>query len=789
MKKFLCSIIAVFFIFLMISCGGGKENTDCPAGYVWDGTECVPDNKVVVPDDDPIIEDQDKTTGPDEENDENTDDISDDEDTYTGECTPVKPGGNLEIDIKTRVVTIGTVTVNGAGQDSLLYGNLWARNTFTLSEFKLAEINGSLPGKKFNFPEGKYDFFFRVRDFDNSIPIKNGVSVSADTSIDLDLPLFHFSGAVTKNGSALNIDAENHDDTEITVRSGSYEFSIPYSDFSGFDILVPEGKYSVYFKGQLSAGKPLYEGTVFESDNGIEIEEDTVHNINIQTATYNGTVENAGYEINSGQLVLAENPPMGALTTVVIPDLADKSFSVEVIKGVTYALLYLPEEGTYPSKYIRLESWSDTDNPSTNGNKVTLDFGRLHGSVTFLGGANLPTVTNCSGPGCSRGKLKAVGFDMSSYLIKDFGVSGGDLNYEALIVRRTPTVVPDGEGTKIVDNPRNYTMVFESHLNDVEGVFDHVPFNITLKYLNADNASVSNFNFQNIDESFLTERSINFNIAPMIVEGTVKLNGTAFDSKDKSDYIMAKNDIGLEIPVINISELSNGLYSFFIPEGDYDIIYQGKGALGAEFRTSIEQNLKINSNVSSLDLNLSKVKLLAGFKINGEDFSDWAKDDDTVESFAILINPDKTAFTYYIPLTVPETGTPAVEILSGSTLNIYLEIYLKSDEKNEKSFLRMPMVIGEQIVSDTNLNMPLALSSFTTTIKVNGEPVKGASSFVGALKIPGQNRAEIYYPSKEGNKANAMLKKGEHKTPRPEITLNDGFDTKQNIQTNCIYIY
>jgi hypothetical protein len=140
-------------------------------------------------------------------------------------------------------------------------------------------------------------------------------------------------------------------------------------------------------------------------------------------------------------------------------------------------------------------------------------------------------------------------------------------------------------------------------------------------------------------------------------------------------------------------------------------------------------------------------------------------------------------------MSFPETGSPFVKVLSGSTLNIYLEIYFKSDVKSNKSFLRMPMLLGQQILSDTSLDMPLSLISFTTSITLNGKPITGATDFVATLKIPGQNRTEIHYPSTEGNTADAMLKKGEHKSPRPEITLNDGFDTKQNIQTECIYIY
>ncbi len=781
MKKFWMLTISLMLLFA-VSCGSGKDDTDCPTGYIWDGTECVPDGINDTPDDNGISDTPDKDVVPDEADDDPDEDIDPDEDPYEGDCIPVKAGGNLEIDIKTHEVTIGDITVNGVSRDSSLYGELWAKNSATLSEFKLADITASVSGEKYNFPTGQYDFFFRKSQFDNIVEIKNNVQINSDTTVNIDIPLYFFTGTVRKNGASFNVDAEYESETEIRIRSGSYEFIIPYLEFSGFELLVPEGNYSVYFKGQLSTEGPAFEGTVFKSGDGILIEEDSDIDINIETVTYSGNVINEGYSVNEGQLILAENPPMGAMTTVVVEDLAEKSFSVEVIKDVEYSLLYLPEEGTYPARYIRIESWSDTDNPSTRGGEVIMDFARLYGTISFLGSSNLPTVSKCSGAGCSRGKLKVVGFDFSSYLIKDFGVEGDDMTYETLIVRRTKA----GEETYI---PRNYTMVFESHLNDIEGVFDHIPFELTLKYLNQENNLVSGFNFLNIDETYFLEREINFNISPVLVEGTLKLDGTAMETSLKDDFIIVKNELGIETPVANISELSGGNYSFFIPEGNYDIIYHGKEALGEEFKTNIRQNLDISGNLSGFDLDLVTVRLLAGFQVNGEDFADWAKDAKTVDSYSILINPDKTAATYYFDLSVTGDGTPYVKILTGSTLNIYIEMYFKSDEKKERSFVRMPMLLGEQISSDTLLDMPLFLVPFTTTISVNGEPVTGASDYVAAFKIPGQNRTEIYYPSTEGNKAEAVLKKGEHRSPRPEITLNDGFDTKQSIQTECIYLY
>ena len=75
------------------------------------------------------------TAATDNETDEN--EPVDDENIYTGDCTEVTAGGKLEINVQTKTLTIGAITINGESDDTNLFGELWGENKATLSEFKI----------------------------------------------------------------------------------------------------------------------------------------------------------------------------------------------------------------------------------------------------------------------------------------------------------------------------------------------------------------------------------------------------------------------------------------------------------------------------------------------------------------------------------------------------------------------------------------------------------------------------------------------------------------------------
>lgn len=783
MKKILLSVISVCLFSIIVSCGGGGSNTDCDPGYIWDGSECVKDNDSNIPDKDNIMitdDDPDADATSDIEND-NESEPDDDSGGYTGECTQIKAGETFAIDIKTKTVTIGTIKINGEEDDANLKGELWGENTTTLSEFKIADITADLKGKTYKFPVGKYNFAFRLISSDNKVNILEGIDIANDRTIDIDLPLYHFTGSVVKNGAAFAVDAGMESSTMIKLKSGTYEFTIPYADFGAFDLVVPAGKYSVYFEGQLSAGQSVFKGTVFSSENGIEITDSLNQQINVETVTYSGNAVNEGYDVSTGQLVLVENPPFDNVSAIIIPDLASKTYSVELTKGAQFAVLYLPSADSYPAKYIKVETFTDLS--GNQSHDIALDFGKIYGTITFLSGTNLPSVSKCTEADCTRGKLKVVGFDYSSYVIKDFGTEGTDMTYEGYILRRTKT--NDAENPYL---PKTYSMSFESHLNNVAGSFTYSPFTMNLTFINNAGNPATQFNFLNADETYMTERQINFNIAPMIVDGTVKLDGTAITS-EADDTIKVKDLNGIETPVINISDLTDGTFSFMVPKGEYEVIYEGEGILGTPFRTYINRNLDVNGNLSSQNFDLNTSKIFLGFSVDGKPFKEWAAANKDIESYGLVINPDKTAASYNIEI---EAGTadPFGTMLAGNTVNVFLDIFFKSAHKNKHSFTRVPLISAYPLSSDktvTDTDVMVKLTPFVTAVTLNGKAVSGATDHIAMFKISGSSKTEIYYPA-AGTEVKGIFKSGEHKTPRPELNLNDGFDTKQSIELDCLYL-
>jgi hypothetical protein len=792
MNRLFLIFIVVSALLFSVSCGGGDKNDKCPEGYTWNGSECEKDS-VINPDKDTIVnydEDPKNDTDPADDDSENDESGSDDDSTsYTGDCTEVKAGGTLEINVQTKNLTIGEITINGESDDTNLSGELWGENKATLSEFKIADIDGTLSGKKFKIPVGRYDFLFKSASYENRITLLENIDMaSGDRTLDFEIPLFHFTGSVLKNGAAFTVEAGMEDATKIKLKSGTYEKIIPYSDFGAFDVVVPKGTYSVYFEGQLASGQGVFKGTILSSTNGIEIEEDVDSGINVETVTFSGNAVNEGYDVSTGQIIIVENPPFDNPSAVIIPDLATKAYSVTMTKGAQFNVLYLPETDSYPVKYIKLELWDDLSAGKTHD--IILDFARLHGTVTFLGNASLPSVSECTGADCTRGKLKLAGFDYSSLVIKDFGTTGEDLTYDALVVRRTKNIVPDPEnppdGTKVVYNPKTYTMNFESHLNNVKGAFEYSPFTLPLKYLNSESVPVSNFTFQNVAEEYVLEKEINFNITPMLVEGTVTLNGSAFTT-EKDDLIKIRDLNGIETPVINLSELSDGTFSFLVPTGEYDVIYEGEGVLGSEFKTYIERNLNVTGNMSGQTLGITTSKIVLGLSINGTPFKEWAQNNKTLNDYQIVVNPDKTAANYLIDIVKPTDGDWHGEVISGLTINAYLDLFFTSSEKEKKSFMRIPLLVSHSMSSDKTVDTSFNITEYSTTVKINSSAVTGASDYIAQLQIQGQNRTEVFYPASGTEAAKALFRSGEHKSPRPELILNEGFDTKQTIELNCIY--
>ena len=783
MRK-LFSILLVAALVMLVSCGGGKKSKEsCPDGYHWSGAECVK-NADGDTGDSTLPDTDTQPDGGDTADDSDSDTEQEDGETsgYTGECTEIRSGDSFEINVETKKLTVGEITVNGSAAGDDVYGEIWAENKETLDEFKVGDIAG-LSGKTMNFPKGRYNFAYRPVSSSNKVVISENIDLmSGDRTLDFDLPLYHLKGKVVNNSDAVfTVDADYQAETKLTLKTGTFEKEIPYSSFSSFDILLPKGTYSVYFKGQLASGQGMFEGTVLSSSKGIVVDEDADKNIKVETLTFAGSIKKEGYSVNEGRLILVENLPFGSINGIVAADLSSaSSYSIAVTAGADLNLVYLPTADSYPVRYIKLETWnSATENPSSH--EIVLDFGRVHGKITFLGGSTFPTVSKCTGADCTIGKLKAAtGFD-ASFVIRDFGtelsVDGeGNVTYEALLLRKN----------QITGVAKTYTMNFESYLNDAAGIFQALPFTVPAKYENSEGNKVSSFSFSVTEAdgttSWMTDKELDLDVAPNRIEGEVTLNGSAF-STESADLIKLKDENGGEYPVVNLSELSGGKYAFYAPDGTYDVVYEGKGILSSDFKTYIERDFEIKGDESKHEFAVKTGRITLDFNVNGTPFAKWAEEEKSLESIGLAVNIDKTASDFVLGLTKKD-GKYVAEVLTGSVINAYLELAFADKAASEKSYTRIPLLASHNMTSGTTVSNDLTLIDFSMSVKLNGKAVS-ASDYAAKFRLQGTYQTEIFCPA-EGS-VGAFMPKREYKTPAPELYLNDGFDTKQGIALNCIY--
>ena len=786
----LVQILLITALFLVVSCGGGSKDSSgsCPDGYHWSGTDCVKDGSSdtgdsTVTDTDTPADDGDTADDTEPDEDADTEENDSEQSDYTGDCTEIRSGDTYEINVETKKLTVGEVKINGSAIGSDAYGEIWAENKDTLDEFKVGDVNG-LSGKTMNFPKGRYNFAYRPVSSANKVVMQENIDfMSGDRTLDFDLPLYHLKGKVVNNSdSTFTVDDAYQSETKLTLKTGTFEKEIPYSEFSSYDLLLPKGTYSVYFKGQLASGQGMFEGTVLSSADGIAVNEDSDNDIKIQTINFAGSISKEGYSVSGGQLVLVENPPLGSVNGVVVSDIsAASSYNITVTAGADLNLIYLPASDAYPKRYIKIEAWnSATETPSSHN--IALDFGRVHGKITFLGGNGFPTVSKCSEGDCTIGKLKAIGtLDGSSYLIKDLGSSlsvdgDGNVTYEALLLRKNI----------ITGLAKTYSMSFESYLNDAAGVFKNLPFAVPAKYENSEGGKVSSFSFGVTEAdgttSWITDKELDLDVSPSRIEGKVTLNGSTF-STESTDMIKVKDESGIEYNVLDLSELSGGEYSFYVPEGTYDVLYEGKGILSSDFKTYIERDLEISGNENNHELALKTGKVTLDFNVNGTPFAQWAEEQKGLEAIGLAVNIDKTASDFVLDLSKKD-GKYVAEVLLGSTVNAYLELAFADEVASEKSYTRIPLLSSHNMTSGATIKNDLTLIDFNLAVKLNGKAVT-ASDYAAKFRLQGTNSSEIYCPA-EGS-VGAVFKKGEYKTPAPELYLNEGFDTKQGIALNCIY--
>ncbi len=787
-------ILLLISILFFVACG--SKNETCETGYHWDSSagECVKNVGEITDKDNFVVEKDSLDSDAISENDVITESEEiPDQDQYSGDCMFVAPGGTLNINVETRTLVIASLKVDGKDVASL-DGELWAENAYTLSDFKLTDFNPSPIAAPFHMPKGSYNFYYKSKSTDNKILIKKDVDLTTDQTISLDIPIFTFSGKVLKNGSAFpSIDSDKETNTKIILSNDSYEFEIKYSDFGNFSVTLPAGKYSVEFVGQLSKGEPVFKGTVMDDDNSIDISKDKTANINIKTAVFSGSVSVEGASVSAGKLAVATQPPVSDVNSVLISDLgATKHFSRELITnpGTSYYVIYLPSENSYPASFLRLGEWSWEAGKEPSGSvskSVIMDLGKIHGTLSFLGG-NFPEAKSCdnSQPYCTRGRLKIIGFDGSATLVKNLGASGGDNKYEILVVRRQKFKDNDG---KITYLPKNYKMVFEGHLNDAPGIYKEMPFTIPLKYTNSEGAQATQITFQLADNTFTTDKEINFNVQPNVVSGEITFNDKDVSSKAKiTDLIYLKNEDKTEVPVLNLSKIKDKTFSFYVPSGTYDVIYKGDGLLGTTQKVVFEKAFEISSNVSNKKLEIKTSKISLDLKVGDKSLEEFLKSKG-ISHFDFEVVSDFGAQSFKLPFTKGSGDIKSsVEALNGETWNLNMVLYTNKVGEKESSFT-IPIDYLNNLSADRTITKTLDIVSFYANVTVNGKPpLSTATSYRGLFQFGGKEHYVAVIPPNKTDKATLFVIPKEYSTPSPELYLNDGFDTKQKLHTQCVFV-
>ncbi len=799
-KLVLAMSVMLFSLFLCVSCGG--DGHSCEDGYTWnsDTGECekdqggTGDRDSYHPPADTEPNDTDTEAPDSDASDSNENDEVADEDTpYVGDCLHADDKGVVTVDIAQKTLTIGSVT-SDITLTSDTVGELWGEHTYTRSTFKIADVNGELAGKSFNMPTATYRLYYhhKLPDgkiSDTAIQIGDTVDMNKNQTIDIAVPLVHITGKITKNGAAYPALTGNAADaTEVVLSNNSLSFTIPYAQFGSFDLTIPKGTYSLYFRGHFSDSAPLFEGTAVPSTSGIEIGESGTIDFDIPTITVTGTAAIDGAPITTGVLVLLNNPPFGAVAGTLISDFSTPNYSLEIVGGshTDYTVAYMPAADAYPNNWVKVDQWTGLTASGTHD--VSLDFGRLYGTISFKGG-NFPALTHCNATDatCTRGKLKLISFSGgSSITIKNLGATGDDYTYEALVVRRISSPDPT-DPEKTIYSPRKYTLAFESFYNDLTGIYEHAPFLSEAKYMNSDNVLTSVVDFQKADETYLTQREVNINITPRTVSGSITFNGKAVNC-DKDEYIFAKNDkTGDEVPVINMKDISGGkTFSFLIPEGSYTLLYDGSCLLGKRQKAPILHDLQISSDdVTDTDIAIKTSRFLLKHTIDGTPYKEWMKAHKEVTAVHFSVGTKNSALRW--ELTEEDAGeTPALSVLSGESWELSMTVVTGKDE--EASQATFPLYSVENMKADVSVETDLPLKIFTSQLTIDGKPMSDADRWRGKLEFGTDSFYSIVYPNKGKTTAVGFVLPGEYKVPSPDIMLNGGFDAKEKLRLNCIYV-
>ncbi|MCK5808712.1 hypothetical protein KAH37_06990 [bacterium] len=788
--------IILLSLFLFVSCGDSGEK--CDDGYTWNSStgECEKDAGDVDKDNYQPPVDKD-TSGSDGETTDGDSEIDGDEATdgdtpYTGDCISADDKGVINIDIKQRTLTIGAVT-SDITIGSTAIGELWAEHTYTRSMYKLADVDDALSGKKFEIPVASYNIYYRHilatgKTADTGVQVGDTVKIESDKSIDIAIPLVHITGAVTKNGAAFPaLTGTNATDTVLVLSNETLTFTISYADFAAYGLDIPTGSYALYFIGYFSDAAPLFEGVVLPQATGFEVTESGEVAIDIPTITTSGSATIDGAPVTAGLIVLIDNPPFGSIAGTLISDIAaSTSYSLEMLGGAhtNYSVVYLPTLDSYPSNWVKVDKWAGFS--ATASKNISLDFGRLFGVISYKGG-EFPPLTECEATelSCTRGKLKLLSFDgTSSITMNNLGATGSDYAYEALVVRRIASVDPvDPE--KTIYTPRKYSLAFEGFFNDIKGIYEKIPFLSEAKYLNSDSILTSMVDFQKADESYLTQREIDINIAPRTVSGTVSFNGNAI-SCDKDEYIYAVNNVTKdEVPIINLNDLTDTSFSVEMPEGTYTLVYDGECLLTKRHKVPVFRDLSVSDTVSGVDVAMKTSRFLLQHTIDGTPYKEWLKAHTEVKEIIFTVGAEKAALRWEL-IEKMDGDTPTVAVFNGEDWSLSMSVITGEGEEASESVF--PLYTVKNMKADVTIEADIPAIPFTTQLTIDGKVMVDATEWRGKLEFGAESFYLIKYPKKGATAAKGFALPGEYTGPTPTIFLNSGFDAAEKLRLDCIFI-
>lgn len=807
LKRNMVFVILVMLTVFFQSCDS-DDGINCPEGYEERGGECFKIDSE--PDTDFV--DQDMDTQADSDTSDN--DIVDLDNTpdsdlepYTGTCISVYSNEKLTINVAHKTLSVTSISATNDSTISL-NGDIWLSNKATASTFKLSSAS-TITSQTYSIPEGTYAVIYKDETEGISLILENEIDLTSDKTTTLSIPLFKFAGNVTKNGVAF---PSTITDAEITITNDNFSKKIPYTSFDAFEIIVPEGTFSMEFSGKLSSTQPDFYGSI----GTYEIDENNIPtNINITTKTMSGTFNNAatGVTVNQGYVLLSSG-----ITNAQILDLSSTStYNVELITNddPIYYVVYTDNNtnpGDMVSSFQTLTFWNTADN--IDPSYIPAEMIPLNLNTVTMNGETFPDFT-CSSADCTRGTIKIKSENNDSFTVAELGKTGAFTPKSTFISRvNTRSWDPDlneGAGGFNTKNPSSFAFFFEGFLldSDITTTATSSPFTSQLTEYTE--------NVTRDENNEITEWLSAFPITSVDVK-TFQISGnitTSFDTTSEdllyaSEIIVGSGSSKTYRPRTVVGKvIKDGAYSITLPALSYnsttenplyDVFYTGKSFLATtdDFKKTLITS--ISPTTPALDSKNISVKgkdITLEVKINGKTLKSFIEDTDYIDSASVLVSDSNDASTYELPINF--NGSEPTFDMGGLTS---WKVHLKFLMKDESSSLIVPI----QTVTNTSLplikNISITKFFFNITIDNNimsdQSESRGTFMFRNKILESSDNPSSTSYLRTESNTTLPYigneyvtvisLSDSEYKDIKPRLTLGEGFPAKHEIMTNCIYV-